>query len=75
MQRSPYIRFSREAWSDLRADTPLTLTEEDLEDLQGINVSLSLEEVADVHLPPSPRATARIRDACHGMTRHSPFHP
>jgi pantothenate kinase len=45
MQRSPYIRFSREEWSRLRADTPLTLNEEDLADLQGINVSLSLTSI------------------------------
>jgi type I pantothenate kinase len=48
---SPYIRFSREEWARLRADTPLTLTEHDLEQLQGINVSLSLDEVAAIYLP------------------------
>ncbi|UOF92041.1 type I pantothenate kinase [Fodinisporobacter ferrooxydans] len=48
---SPYIRFTREEWSDLRTITPLTLTEEDLENLQGINERLSFDEVSDIYLP------------------------
>ncbi len=51
MVLSPYIRFSREEWAKLRADTPLTLTEQDLEQLQGINVSLSMDQVVEIYLP------------------------
>jgi type I pantothenate kinase len=61
MHRSPYIRFAREEWARLRADTPLTLTEEDVADLQGINVSLSLEEVADIYLPLSRLLNLYVR--------------
>lgn len=48
---SPYIRFDRNGWAGLRAATPLTLSEEDVADLQGINERLSLDEVVDVYLP------------------------
>jgi type I pantothenate kinase len=49
--QSPYITFDREAWAALRAATPLTLGEDDLTALQGINEQLSLDEVVDVYLP------------------------
>ncbi|MEM7326999.1 MAG: type I pantothenate kinase [Actinomycetota bacterium] len=48
---SPYMSFSASAWGELRASTPLSLTEDDLEDLRGLNVALSLEEVAKIYLP------------------------
>jgi len=48
---SPYITFDREAWAGLRAATPLTLSEDDVADLQGINERLSLDEVVEVYLP------------------------
>ncbi len=48
---SPYLSFSREEWARLRASTPLTLTEADLQELQGINESLSLNEVVEIYLP------------------------
>ena len=48
---SPYLRFTAEEWGRLRAATPLTLTEADLERLRGINVALSLRDVAEIMLP------------------------
>jgi type I pantothenate kinase len=48
---SRYVSFSREEWAPLRAATPLTLAEDDLAHLRGINEKLSLDEVADVYLP------------------------
>jgi type I pantothenate kinase len=50
-QLSPYLRFSRAEWADLRASTPLPLTEADLATLRGINEELSLDEVALAYLP------------------------
>jgi type I pantothenate kinase len=47
---SPYIGFSRDEWARLRAATPLTLSEGDLEQLRGINERISLDEVADIYL-------------------------
>jgi type I pantothenate kinase len=46
-----YVSFSRDDWAGLRAATPLTLGEDELRHLQGINERLSLDEVADVYLP------------------------
>ncbi len=49
--QSPYITFSAEEWGELRASTPLTLSEDDLDKLRGLNVALSLDEVARFFLP------------------------
>lgn len=46
-----YISFDHDAWGRLRANTPLTLTEDDLEKLRGINERISLDEVAQIFLP------------------------
>ena len=48
---SPYRHFTREEWAQLRADTPLTLTIDDLKRLQSINDPISLEEVIAIYLP------------------------
>jgi type I pantothenate kinase len=48
---SPYHRFTRAEWAALRADTPLTLTMEDLSRLQSLNDPISLEEVVAIYLP------------------------
>jgi type I pantothenate kinase len=49
--RTPYISFDRDDWAALRAATPLTLSEDDVAQLQGINERLSLDEVVDIYLP------------------------
>ncbi|WP_221074965.1 type I pantothenate kinase [Agarivorans aestuarii] len=46
-----YLDFEREAWSTLRQSVPLTLTEDDLESIRGINEALSLPQVVDIYLP------------------------
>ena len=48
---SPYMTFSAVDWGALRASTPMSLTEDDLEQLRGLNVALSLDEVAKIYLP------------------------
>lgn len=48
---SPYNVFSREEWGRLRAETPLTLNEQDLVRLRGRNEQVALDEVADIYLP------------------------
>ncbi len=48
---TPYLVFTHEEWGRLRADTPLTLTEEDLDDLSGINEDVSIDEVVQIYLP------------------------
>lgn len=48
---SPFRRFSRAEWADLRADTPMTLTEADLEEVRSLNDRIDLAEVEAVYLP------------------------
>lgn len=48
---TPYVEFSRDEWKKLRKSTPLTLTQEELEEIKGINENISLEEVTDIYLP------------------------
>ena len=48
---SPYHRFDRAQWAALRADTPLTLSTEDLGRLRSINEPITLEEVIEIYLP------------------------
>ncbi|MGA1366989.1 MAG: type I pantothenate kinase [Blastocatellia bacterium] len=51
MSLSPFIELGREEWSQLRNNTPLTLTEADLALLSGINDSISLREAEEIYLP------------------------
>jgi type I pantothenate kinase len=46
-----YLAFDRDEWADLRAATPLTIRERDLEELRGINEKIDLDEVAAIYLP------------------------
>ncbi len=46
-----FERFDRQEWAALRAQTPLTIREKDLEALRGINDQLDLDEVTAVYLP------------------------
>lgn len=48
-----YRHFDRAEWAALRASAPLTLDEDDLDRLSGLNDPIDLEEVATVHLPVS----------------------
>ncbi|KUI96958.1 type I pantothenate kinase [Vibrio sp. MEBiC08052] len=47
----PYLSFDRRQWSDLRNSVPMTLSEDDLVELQGINESLSMKEAVEIYLP------------------------
>ncbi len=48
---TPYLQFNRHQWAALRDSVPMTLTEEEITRLKGINEDLSLEEVAEIYLP------------------------
>ena len=51
MDLSPYRVFSERQWSRLRADTPMTLTESEVSQLQGLNAPVSMEQVETIYLP------------------------
>lgn len=48
---SAYEAFSRADWAQLRANTPLTLSENDLQSLKGVNEQMSLTDVVEIYLP------------------------
>jgi len=48
---SPFRRFTRDEWAQLRADTALTLTLDDLKKLQSNHDPISLDEVVAIYLP------------------------
>ena len=48
---SPYIVYLREEWARLRADTPMPLTEAELDNLSSLTERVSAEEVVDIYLP------------------------
>lgn len=47
---SPFLNFSADQWSKFRADTPLTLSEAEIETLRSLNDPVSIEEVARIYL-------------------------
>ena len=62
---SPFVELDRPAWSRLRENTPLTFTEADLRDVQGLGDRVDLREVEEVYLPLS-----RLIDLYVGGTEH-----
>ena len=48
---SPFRRFAREDWAALRADTPMTLTGADLDEVRSLNDKIDLTEVEMIYLP------------------------
>lgn len=56
-----YLDFDAETWSALRANTPLTLTEDDLDKLRGISVNLDVDMVEHTFLPLSRLLNLRVQ--------------
>lgn len=50
-QRSPYIQFSRREWAARGAAVPQPLSENEIQQLCGLNDRISREEVSAVYLP------------------------
>jgi type I pantothenate kinase len=48
---SPYAIYSREEWARLRADTPMPLSEAELDNLSSLTERVSSAEVVDIYLP------------------------
>jgi type I pantothenate kinase len=72
---SPFRRFSREEWAKLRADTPLTLDQSDLDELSSLNDRIDLDEIVAIYLPLSRllnlyvAATQELFRATHNFLR------
>ncbi|HVW58146.1 MAG TPA: type I pantothenate kinase [Rhizobiaceae bacterium] len=57
---SPYRVFSSEEWAAFRADTPLTLAEEEIQRLRSLNDPIDLEEVKRIYLSLSRLLSAHV---------------
>jgi type I pantothenate kinase len=62
---SRFVEFTRADWAQLRASTPLPLTEPQLRRLVSVNERMSLDEVEDIYLPLS-----RLLNLYVGATRN-----
>jgi type I pantothenate kinase len=67
----PHMVFTRAEWAKLRADTPLTLTDDDLTRLKSLNDPISLDEVVEIYLPISRLLSLHVAatQALHDATR------
>src|SRR6516225_8018281 len=48
---SPYRIFSRAEWAERRADTPMTLTPDEVTRVRSLHDRLDIQEVGDIYLP------------------------
>ncbi|PPA70333.1 type I pantothenate kinase [Jeotgalibacillus proteolyticus] len=71
-QFSPYITYSREEWARLQETTSITISEEELEKLEGIYETLSVKEITEVYLPLVRLLSIKIEAAkqLHALTDH-----
>ena len=60
---SPYRVFSIEEWAKLRADTPMTLSAEEIDALRSLGDPVSLDEVEQVYLPISRLLSLHVSGA------------
>ncbi len=57
---SPFRTFSAEQWSRFSADTPMTLTEDEVQRLRSLNDPIDLEEVRRIYLSLSRLLSAHV---------------
>ena len=57
---SPYRVFSAERWAEFRADTPLTLAEDEVQRLSSLNDPIDLDEVRRIYLSLSRLLSAHV---------------
>lgn len=69
---SPYRTFSRAEWARLRADTPMTLAPNELDQLSGVIEELSVVDVEEIYLPLSRLLNLYVRAAqeLHAVSAH-----
>ena len=48
---SPFRVFSRSEWAELRKDTPMTLTSDEVSRVRSLHVPLDMTEVEEIYLP------------------------
>jgi type I pantothenate kinase len=48
---SPWVELPRSDWATLRSSTPMSITGDELQSLQGVTEQISLDEVREIYLP------------------------
>jgi len=62
---SPFQSFTRKEWARLRADTPMTLDDAEVERLSGVTQRLSRKEVEEIYLPMSRLLNLQVQATQH----------
>lgn len=62
-QHSPFLCFSAEEWSRFRADTPMTLSADEVTSLRSLNDPVSLDEVERIYLSLSRLLSSHVEAA------------
>ena len=57
---TPFLTFTANEWSKFRADTPLTLSENEIKTLRSLNDPVSIEEVTRIYLSLSRLLSAHV---------------
>ena len=57
---SPYRFFTAERWAEFRADTPLTLTDDEVQRLRSLDDPIDLDEVSRIYLSLSRLLSAHV---------------
>ncbi len=60
---SPYRFFTADKWAEFRADTPLTLTEDEVRRLRSLNDPVNLDEVRRIYLSLSRLLSAHVESS------------
>ncbi len=60
---SPYLTFTADEWSQFRADTPLTLTEDEVTRLRSLNDPIALDDVRQIYLSLSRLLASHVESA------------
>ena len=72
-QPSPYLEFEIDEWADFRADTPLTLTEEEVLRLRALNDPVALDEVRKIYLSLSRLLASHVESTIGLFKQRSQF--
>lgn len=70
---SPYRIFSAERWAEFRADTPLTLTEDEVQRLSSMYEPIDLDEVRRIYLSMSRLLSAHVETSQSLFRQRSAF--
>jgi type I pantothenate kinase len=60
---SPYRFFTADKWAEFRADTPMTLTEDEVRRLRSLNDPVNLDEVRRIYLSLSRLLSAHVESS------------